>query len=60
VWKDGIISFKHAVYAVAIICLLLMILFSWIRGGFATIELMLGVMAKALYEDNKKNQFGCA
>jgi hypothetical protein len=53
VWKDGIISFKHTVYAVAIICLLLMILFSWIRGGFPTIELLLGVMAKALYEDNK-------
>jgi len=60
VWKDGIISFDHGVYAVAIICLLLMILFSWIRGGFPTIELMLGVMAKALYEDNKKNRFGHA
>jgi hypothetical protein len=53
-WRDGIVSFKHAVYAVAIICLLLMILFSWIRGGFPTIELLLGVMAKALYEDNKR------
>lgn len=52
--RDGIISFNHAVYAVAIICLLLMILFSWIRGGFPTTELLLGVMAKGLYEDNKR------
>jgi hypothetical protein len=51
--KEGIISFNHAVYAVAIISLLLMILFGWIRGSFPDIELMLGVMAKALYEDNK-------
>jgi len=51
--RDGIIGFNHAVYAAAIICLLLMILFGWIRGGFPTIELLLGVMAKSLYEDSK-------
>jgi hypothetical protein len=54
--RDGIISFNHAVYASAIICLVLMILFGWIRGGFPTIELMLGVMAKALHEDSKKTK----
>jgi len=55
--RDGIISFNHAVYSAAIICLLLMMLFGWIRGGFPAVELMLGVMAKSLYEDNKKNRF---
>jgi hypothetical protein len=54
--KEGIISFNHAVYAAAIISLLLMILFGWIRGGFPGIELMLGVMAKALYEDNRPSR----
>lgn len=52
--REGIISFDHAVYAAAIISLLLMILFGWIRGGFPGIEMMLGVMAKALYEDSKR------
>jgi hypothetical protein len=54
--KEGIISFNHAVYAAAIISLVLMILFGWIRGGFPGIELMLGVMAKALYEDSKQSR----
>lgn len=54
--KEGIISFNHAVYAAAIISLLLMILFGWIRGGFPGIEIMLGVMAKALYEDSKSSR----
>jgi hypothetical protein len=54
--KEGIISFHHAVYAAAIISLLLMILFGWIRGGFPGIEMMLGVMAKALYEDSKSSK----
>jgi len=54
--REGIISFNHAVYAAAIISLLLMILFGWIRGGFPSIEMMLGVMAKALYEDNKSSK----
>ncbi len=52
--REGIISFNHAVYATAIISLLLLILFGWIRGGFPGIEMMLGVMAKALYEDSKR------
>jgi len=51
--RDGIKSFNHAVYAVAIISFLLMILLGWIRGGFPDYEIMLGVMAKALYEDSK-------
>jgi hypothetical protein len=54
--REGIISFNHAVYAAAIISLLLMILFGWIRGGFPGIEMMLGVMAKALYEDSKSSK----
>ena len=52
--RDGIKSFNHAVYAVAIISFLLMILLGWIRGGFPDYEIMLGVMGKALYEDSKK------
>ena len=58
--REGIITFNHAVYAVAIICLLQMVLFGWIRGGFPSIEIMLGVMAKALYEDNKHGSISLA
>jgi hypothetical protein len=51
--KEGISDFKHAVYAIAFISLVLMLLFCWITGGFPRYELMFGVMAKALYEDDK-------
>jgi len=51
--RDGIKSFNHAVYAGAIISLLLMLFLGWIRGGFPGYEIMLGVMGKAIYEDNK-------
>ena len=54
--RDGIIDFNHAVYLVAFIVLLLMILLGWIRGGFPGYEIMLGVMGKALYEDSKRDQ----
>lgn len=53
--KKGIISFNYAVYAVAIMYVTQMIVFAWIRGGFPGVELMLGVFAKALYDDSKKN-----
>jgi hypothetical protein len=56
VLRNGVIDFNHAVYLVAFIVLLLMILFSWIQGGFPGYEIMLGVMGKALYEDSKRNQ----
>ena len=52
--RDGIKSFNHAVYAIAIISFVLMILLGWIRGGFPDYEIMLGVMGKSLYEDRKK------
>jgi hypothetical protein len=58
--KEGVRSVNHAVYAIAIISLLLMILFGWIRGGFPGIELLLGVMAKAVYEDNKRKDLSSA
>ena len=54
--RDGIIDFNHAVYLVAFIVLLLMILLGWIQGGFPGYEIMLGVMGKALYEDSKRDQ----
>jgi hypothetical protein len=53
--RNGIINFRHAVYMVAFIVFLLMILLGWIRGGFPGYEIMLGVFAKALYEDSKHN-----
>jgi len=31
-----------------------MVLLGWIRGGFPDYEIMLGIMAKALYEDSTK------
>lgn len=55
--RNGIVDLNHAVYAVAFMSLLLMILFGWARGGFPGYELMLGVMAKALYEDSKREIF---
>lgn len=51
--RDGIIDFNHAVYLVAFIVLLLMILLGWVNGGFPGYEIMIGVMGKALYEDSK-------
>ena len=54
--RDGIKSFNHAVYAVATISFMLMILLSWIRGGFPGYEIMLGVLAKALYDDNNRDK----
>ena len=56
VLRNGIIDINHAVYLVAFIVLLLMILLSWIQGGFPGYEIMLGVMSKALYEDSKRDQ----
>jgi hypothetical protein len=53
VLKDGIISKRHGIYAMALISLTPMILFGWIRGGFPTIEILFCVMAKVLYEEQK-------
>jgi hypothetical protein len=53
VLRNGIINFNHAVYMVAFIVLLLMISLGWIRGSFPGYEIMLGVLAKTLYEDSK-------
>jgi hypothetical protein len=51
--RNGIIDFNHAVYLVAVIVSLLMIVLGWIRGGFPGYEIMLGVMGKSLFEDSK-------
>ncbi len=51
--KEGIPDFKHAVYATAFISLILMLLFCWITGGFPRYELMFGVLAKTMCEDDK-------
>jgi hypothetical protein len=51
--KEGISDYTHAVYFAAFISFALLLLFGWISGGFPRYELMFGIMAKALYEDDK-------
>ena len=53
VLKEGIISRRHGIYAMALISLTPMILFGWIRGGFPVTEILFCVMAKVLYEQQK-------
>lgn len=53
VLKDGIISRRHGIYAMALISLTPMILFGWIRGGFPVTEILFCVMAKVLCEEQK-------
>lgn len=53
VLKDGIISDRHGIYAMALISLTPMILFGWIRGGFPVTEILFCVMAKVVFEEKK-------
>lgn len=53
VLKDGIISDRHGIYAMALLSLTPMILFGWIRGGFPVTEILFCVMAKVVYDDDQ-------
>lgn len=53
VLKDGIISWRHGIYAMALISLVPMILFGWIRGGFPVTEILFCTMAKVVFFDDK-------
>lgn len=56
VLKDGIISRRHGIYAMALLSMTPMILFGWIRGGFPIHEILFCVIAKMVYEDEKGNR----
>jgi hypothetical protein len=51
--KKGINNYYSAVYGVAFISVLLMVIFILIRGSFPGPELLFCVMAKMLYDDTK-------
>jgi len=53
--KARIHSYTHTFYFLAVLMLILWIAFSWIAGGFPSLELFMAVIAKVMYEENRKS-----
>jgi hypothetical protein len=53
-WNNRIPDFAHLIYFVAGVHFLMWLMLCWIAGSFPSYELMLAVLAKAMYVDSKK------
>lgn len=53
-WRERIRSTTHAFYLLASASFFLWVCFSWFSGGFPGQDLMLAIIAKAIYEEDKQ------